>query len=212
MIEKNKSFKLLILSFALLLTFGIGSPAKGQERVTASPEQIQELRQRISELVIQLNELRARFAVLRGGVTNSATDQPTTDQPTTNRPALKLWRVIHQGEDGDDVRLIQKLLATDSDLYPEGLETGYFGPLTTLALLRFQSRADLPRTGIVDGPTRDKLNQILAAGVPGTGTGLITGDSGRRIPPGLLRAPGIRSIWMASTTIDHVRYRASDDN
>ena len=87
---------------------------------------------------------------------------------------------LSQGMRDEDVRKLQELLASDPDIYPERLTTGYFGPLTSQALSRLQQRHDLPATGELDEDTRDLINQYFAE------------RTGREdAPEGLLRAPGI---------------------
>ena len=71
---------------------------------------------------------------------------------------------------GNDVKCLQQLLEIlGADIYPEGLDTGYFGPLTEAAVIRFQNKfADeilLPwgisqGTGFVGKTTRAKLNEL----------------------------------------------------
>ncbi|MES2416269.1 MAG: peptidoglycan-binding protein [Patescibacteria group bacterium] len=58
------------------------------------------------------------------------------------------------GTRGFVVNYLQNLLASDPTLYPEGLVTGYFGPLTKSAIIRFQKRHGIPETGIVDANVR----------------------------------------------------------
>lgn len=67
------------------------------------------------------------------------------------------------------VRLLQQLLATDRTLYPEGIVSGYYGPLTREAVKRFQVRygvlnpatADPSLVGFAGPTTRAKMNEIL---------------------------------------------------
>ncbi len=68
---------------------------------------------------------------------------------------------------GDDVAQIQKILATRKDIYPEGLITGYYGPLTTKAIKRFQlmykvTRPHIYGYGIIGPLTINKMNQIFS--------------------------------------------------
>ena len=64
---------------------------------------------------------------------------------------------------------MQSWLAKDKEVYPEGITSGYFGYLTQKAVIRFQEKYSseilspqgLSRgTGIVDSPTRKKLNEL----------------------------------------------------
>ena len=74
------------------------------------------------------------------------------------------------GDRGEEVTKLQELLAKDSDVYPEGLVTGYFGSLTRAAINRFQEKHadeilapyDLTEgVGFVGPKTREKLNELL---------------------------------------------------
>ena len=64
------------------------------------------------------------------------------------------------GSKGDDVTKLQELMAKDSEIYPEGLVTGYFGPATQRAVRKFQAKHGLPQVGRVGPATRAKLNEV----------------------------------------------------
>ena len=73
------------------------------------------------------------------------------------------------GSTGKDVEELQKCLAKDSQVYPEGEITSYFGEKTKGAVIRFQEKysQDILKpdglekgTGEVKKRTRDKLNEI----------------------------------------------------
>ncbi len=64
------------------------------------------------------------------------------------------------GETNSDIGKIQKVLATDATLYPEGIVSDYFGPLTQAAIERLQSRLNLPVTGVVDSAVIDALPNL----------------------------------------------------
>ncbi|MFN7088447.1 MAG: peptidoglycan-binding domain-containing protein, partial [Candidatus Paceibacteria bacterium] len=59
------------------------------------------------------------------------------------------------GTTGDKVKALQDFLAQDPAIYPEGLVTGYYGPLTQAALKRLQTKVGLPATGTLDDDTRE---------------------------------------------------------
>ncbi|MBC7074340.1 peptidoglycan-binding protein [Candidatus Parcubacteria bacterium] len=76
---------------------------------------------------------------------------------------------------GGEVFCLQQFLKSQGpEIYPEGLVTGYFGPLTLSAVKRFQQKywkeilapwglnQNQP-TGIVGPTTRAKINQILSS-------------------------------------------------
>lgn len=135
------------------------SAAQAQSTTSAS------LAETLQSLMQQVEELQARLAELRGEV---------------KQVQEEIRNELREGMTGEEVQKLQELLASDPDIYPEGLRTGYFGPLTRGALSRFQARHELEQTGEVDEATRNMLNEYFKE----RGNG--------EIPPGLLRAPGIR--------------------
>ena len=83
-------------------------------------------------------------------------------------PAVFLRR-ISLNSSGDDVKTLQEFFAKDTELYPEGLVTGYFGSLTQRAVQRFQEKYGIAREGSIGygevGPnTRAKLNELVSGG------------------------------------------------
>jgi len=78
---------------------------------------------------------------------------------------------LKSGSQGNEVRELQECLAKFSDIYPEGDVTGYFGPKTEDAVIRFQEKyhEDILEpwgftagTGLVSRTTRAKLNEICS--------------------------------------------------
>ena len=139
------------------------------ELIQTLKEQIERLRVQIQELVVKIENLRKA----RGEVKETTKEIKET---------LRLIRHLREGMTGDDVELLQEILATDPEIYPEGLITGYFGPLTKRAVKNFQKKAGIEQVGLVGPKTTAKINELLEFGA---------GSSGK-VPPGLLIAPGIR--------------------
>ena len=84
-------------------------------------------------------------------------------------PAFQFKSNLTTGSQGNEVKELQKCLAQDKDVYPEGEVTGYFGAKTKAAVIKFQEkyRADIlipaeleKGTGEVKSLTRKKLNEI----------------------------------------------------
>lgn len=100
--------------------------------------------------------------------TTTATSTATT-MATTTPPAPAPVPIIGTGFSRDleismsstDVTALQTYLALDTSLYPEGLITGYFGPLTQAAVTRFQAQNGIDQVGRVGPITRAKLNSLL---------------------------------------------------
>lgn len=86
--------------------------------------------------------------------------------PPVNLGENVFWRSLTFGTRGADVTLLQRFLAKDRSLYPEGLVTGVYGPATKRAVGRFQMKYGLVRSasdknyGLVDTNTRTMLNLL----------------------------------------------------
>lgn len=78
---------------------------------------------------------------------------------------LVFTQYLYKSVRGTQVEALQKFLAQDKTLYPEGLVTGYFGTLSENAVKRFQERYGIARQGeggygFVGPKTRAKLNSL----------------------------------------------------
>ena len=77
------------------------------------------------------------------------------------------------GSSGDRVALLQRFLSDQTDallpIYPEKIVSGYFGPLTKSAVVRFQLKNHIvPAVGYVGPKTRSVIGSLLGeAGVSG---------------------------------------------
>jgi len=63
---------------------------------------------------------------------------------------------------------LQRFLAKNPTLYPEGLVTGYYGNLTKRAVQRFQASKGISQTGYVGPLTRDAVARSCASGTQPT--------------------------------------------
>ncbi len=61
--------------------------------------------------------------------------------------------LLKPGDRNENVKILQQILRNDPRLYPEGIVTGYYGPLTQEAVKRLQQKLGLPVTGEVDEQT-----------------------------------------------------------
>lgn len=78
---------------------------------------------------------------------------------------------LARGIGGDQVRSLQRILALDKDVYPEGVVNGTFGPLTQRAVGKFQEKHGIakpgePGYGTVGPKTRAKLNELAVGQAP----------------------------------------------
>jgi hypothetical protein len=83
--------------------------------------------------------------------------------------AAPLTRQLEVGSRGNDVSSLQAFLAQDTSVYPQGLVTGYFGPLTQAAVSRYQAKNGLPSVGRVGPLTLATINSQMGGGTVGTG-------------------------------------------
>lgn len=131
----------------LLFAFSMGVPSYAQNATSTSSaaEQISQMLQLIADLQEQLAELQAQQNNVRQEI----------------KETIQLTRSLSRGMSGDDVEELQKLLASDPDIYPEGLVTGYYGTLTERAVERLQEKFGIETVGIVGPQTRGTINQLF---------------------------------------------------
>ena len=158
--------KAIVISLCFVV-FAVAAPASAQTATTSND--LQTLLAQVRALQARLQDLLAQQRQIMGEI----------------RELLKVERTLARGASGDDVKALQEALATDPDIYPEGIVSGFFGPLTEAAVRRFQARFDMEQAGIVGPQTREHINYILENGA---------GTSGI-VPPGLLMKFKGKSIF-----------------
>lgn len=156
MVKKiNLFIGLIVLLFLVVFSF-----VQAQETTTVSnlEELVQTLRQQIEVLKKEISQLQNQITTLK---------------------TIAFGQNLVRGTEGEEVRQLQEFLAKDPEVYPEGLVTGYFGPLTEAAVKRFQEkhRQEIltplglrEATGVVGQATRVKLNELTKS-VPAVSPG-----------------------------------------
>jgi hypothetical protein len=186
-----KNFNKLALTVIALffLSFLIYSPAfakAGPNKNSSASELIQSFKDQIDTLKQQIEDLKDQLREKLQENIQEQSSQPNNEEEEEGEgkteEECKINRRLWIGMQGDDITTLQELLATDPDIYPEGLVTGYFGRLTYRAVQRFQKYACLDQVGVVGPKTLDRIREVLEEGA---------GKSGK-IPGGLLTSPGIR--------------------
>jgi len=178
--------KKLISAFSLLAMISVATPVFADTTSTVS---------QIQALLSQLQSLQAQMQALK-----------TQQQQIT----ANLVSTLKQGSSGDQVKILQAILAADPSIYPEGLITGTFGKLTAKAVKKFQEKNGLEQVGNVGPMTLKMLNKLLGDNPialestnSSTSTNYFGGGKGGRngegegdhrpcaiVPPGHLIAPG----------------------
>ncbi len=68
------------------------------------------------------------------------------------------------GSRGSNVTQLQQFLATNSQIYPEGIVSGYYGALTQAAVTQFQVAYGIEQVGNVGPITEAKINALIGSG------------------------------------------------
>lgn len=118
----------------------------------------------LQSLMKQVEDLQKQLSALRGEV---------------QEVRAELKDGLKEGMSDDDIKKVQELLASDPSIYPKGIVSGYYGPLTKEAIKNLQRRHGLTETGEIDAETKALILEYFKEKTNG------------KLPPGLLRAPGI---------------------
>ena len=166
--------KKIFITSALLMVFTASgvSIASAQTTAVGTTATVDQSAQS-ALLVKQIEMLKSQIMELQKS-------QVTLQQNVTQlQEELKLARILKRGDRGDDVKLLQEILGTDSSIF-SAEATGFFGPKTAEAIKKLQEKMGLEQVGNVGPKTLERLNKILAEGAEHEG----------RIPPGLLKEHG----------------------
>lgn len=136
---------------------------------------IQELQAQITALLQQVKLLQDQLKTIQQGGVVLVTPSLST---TTPNFTYNLYFGLNDSETGGEITKLQKYLAQDQTIYPEGLITGFYGPLTEAAVKRWQCKYGIVCKGSLEttgygafGPqSRVKLKEIYAMALPSTPT------------------------------------------
>ena len=95
-----------------------------------------------------------------GSVGAVTTPSTTKTISTPSGVTITITKSLKVGSQNSEVKALQQALAQDKTIYPEGLATGYYGPATRNAIIRFQKKYGIEPVGYVGPLTRKKLNEI----------------------------------------------------
>ncbi len=139
----------------------------------------------------------------QASVTSPAANPSSTDKATTvtvvgsagtvagtAQPRFIVFtKTIQKGNKGNDVVELQKVLATDKTIYPEGDISGNFGPATEKAVKRFQKKYGIvssgtPATtgyGALGAKTRAKIQEVFGGNTTSVPATEVANPSARAI-------------------------------
>ena len=110
---------------------------------------IEKLQQQIEELKRKIVQLQLQLAFQK------------TNQSNQNC-SFVFGQDLYYGMTSSEIKCLQQFLANlGSNIYPEKLITGYYGPLTMAAVKRYQALKGIITTGYFGPLTRAKVNQEL---------------------------------------------------
>ncbi len=100
---------------------------------------------KIKALLAQIQALKSQIAQLIAQVAGGTGTGTSTSTPAIGCPA---WQHdVKMGDQGDEVKDLQKMLSLDPTIFPPGLITGYFGHKTQNALMHYQKKFGINSTG-----------------------------------------------------------------
>jgi len=190
-------FKLTGLVLSFFVPVFVFAQASQSSDIETLQRQIQRLLEQVQALQTKINNLESELGVT---VTPATPINSNTTTATTTIFALpEFTRALSIGSRGDDVRKLQEYLSQDSEVYPEKLITGYFGPLTEKAVQNFQKKNKIISSGApgitgygIFGPqTRAKVQEIVQQGAGVSGVA----------PSGLLIAPGLQQTATQTSNV-----------
>ncbi len=116
---------------------------------------------RMNSIISEMEKLRAEFTALTSSVSQ------TSNTPTPTVLGIQTSSVftesLEYGETNNDIKKIQQLLATDPEIYPYGVASGFFGPKTEEAINNLQVRNGWDPVGIVGPATKVLLEGYFKA-------------------------------------------------
>ena len=110
------------------------------------------------DIQAQIQVLLSKITDLKAQIVTLQTQTPTTQTsvaPASPRVCAVLSRGLSLGLRGDDVVSLQEFLSAEGYFY--GSATGYFGPLTSHAVAKWQTSEGISAAGIVGPMTRDRI-------------------------------------------------------
>ena len=135
---------------------------------TSTPSTLQ---QQIQALLQQIAALQQQIRNLIAGQIGTGTSTPPVIPPgqVGKQACISLGRDVSEGDSGDDVRGIQQMLASNPAYGFNASPTGYFGPMTKRAMMRYQEMngivASSSGTGYVGSLTRGFFERECGQGL-----------------------------------------------
>lgn len=117
---------------------------------------------RMQSIMSEMEKLQQEFKTLAAQVGTGTVLGAQTSTPQSSGSSV-FTLSLDYGETNDDIKRIQRLLATDPAIYPYGVASGFFGPKTEEAIKNLQSRFGLNPVGAIGPATTALLSGYMQA-------------------------------------------------
>ena len=144
-----------VLVFAIFLTLGTDFKVSAQTTTATSTG---------TSTQASGTQATSTQATSTSNASTTTTTSSTGTTATTTSPGKLITAPIGLGSRGDNVTMLQTLLALSPMIYPEGLITGYYGPATAVAVTNFQTYYGLSPVGRVGPMTLARINSLISSG------------------------------------------------
>ena len=191
------STKKALISFSIAASFFLAAVPSFANASTLSQTQIQA----VISLLQAFGTDSATIANVQQSLGGAQVSTTPVSLASTTALTASVLESLQLGDKGDRVKLLQTLLAADPSVYPQGVVSGVFGPLTQQALKKYQDKHGLDRSGKVGSTTLQKFdedlrNNPLSSDDDASSTVSIGGKHiCVTVPPGHTVAPG----WLRHT-------------
>jgi peptidoglycan hydrolase-like protein with peptidoglycan-binding domain len=118
---------------------------------------------RMDAIIKEMQTLRNEFARLSTAAEVPSVPKPQSGTVLGAQSKSFFTQSLDAGETNSDIKKIQKLLATDPEIYPYGVTSGFFGPKTEEGIKNFQTRFSLDPVGVVGPATKDLFELFFSA-------------------------------------------------
>jgi len=116
--------------------------------------------QNVSSEEVLIEKLKAQIEILKAQIAQVQAQLLAMAQGTVSCSSFQAN--LYLGLKSNVVGCLQEFLKSQgSDIYPQGIISGYFGVLTRTAVIKFQQKYGISPTGYVGVLTRAKINEVL---------------------------------------------------
>ncbi|MCI0533404.1 heparin lyase I family protein [bacterium] len=143
-----------LTAFAMAGIFTTAHAQTATSSAETNAELIAQLGGQVTALTAQIENLRVQIQAQR-----EANAEPKAE---VRELRVELQSQLRLGMSGEEVRLLQEFLASNLELYPEALITGYYGHLTEKAVKRLQEKYGIAAVGEVGPLTRARIKELIA--------------------------------------------------